>query len=88
MTNEDRYKECLLHVINWVGGTNEYSHLQPMAGRNTYRIARIVDAVVGGMTTLEALQLTEPQPIYQRNADDMGMPPSNYGYSDIGSPNK
>jgi hypothetical protein len=57
MTNEDRYKECLLHVINWIGGTNEYSHMQPMSGRNTYRIAMIVDAVIQGLTTQQAVEL-------------------------------
>ena len=60
MTNEDRYKECLLHVIMWIGGTDSLAHLQPMSGRNTHRIALIVDNVLGGMTVEQAVQTTQP----------------------------
>lgn len=59
MNNEDRYKECLLHVLMWVGGTDSLSHLQPMHGRNTHRIALIVNAVLDGMTVEQAVQSTE-----------------------------
>ena len=59
MTNEDRYKECLLHVLMWIGGTNSYNHMQPLHGRNTHRIALILDAVINGMTVEQAVQSTQ-----------------------------
>jgi hypothetical protein len=59
MSNEDRYRECLLHVIEWLGGRGELGHLQALAGRNTHRIVCIVDLVLAGSTVEQAVKDTQ-----------------------------
>lgn len=59
MDDAERFKECIFHLIKWLGGTDSMNHLQPLAGNNTHRMAVIAYKVaVEGKTTQQAVEET------------------------------
>jgi hypothetical protein len=54
MTNEQRYKEALLHVIKFING-NGYDFMKPLNADYANNISKMCRFVIDGDTTEEAI---------------------------------
>jgi len=57
MTNEERYKEALLHVIRFIDGDNEFDRYKPLNAKLANDISEMCRLVLSGKTTAEAIQI-------------------------------
>jgi hypothetical protein len=55
MTDEERYKEALFHVIKFMSGENEFDTLKPLNAKTTNDVIQMCKYVLQGDTTKEAI---------------------------------